>query len=196
MNFQKFLLFLRKIKKKLNTNIFFLVDPLDGTKEFIAKNDEFTVNIALMVKNKPILGVVQIPAKSTQYFSDGFDSFKYQKTSKKILSFNNNDKTKIVVSRSHLDLETKNFIKNNKDVIIKKAGSSLKFCLISEGKADLYIRNGITMGWDIAAGMSILKTAGAKICKFNLEEFKINSKTFINEPLYALEKNMILVNLN
>ena len=64
-----------------------------------------------MIKNKPTLGVVQIPAKSTQYFSDGFDSFKYQKNVKKILSFNNNDKTKIVVSRSHLDLETKNFIK-------------------------------------------------------------------------------------
>ena len=93
---------------------------MTSTKEFIARNDEFTVNIALMIKNKPTLGVVQIPAKSTQYFSDGFDSFKYQKTSKKILSFNNNDKTKIVVSRSHLDLETRNFIKNNNDLIIKK----------------------------------------------------------------------------
>ena len=70
--------------KKLNTNIF-LVDPLDGTKEFIAKNDEFTVNIALSIKNKPILGVVQIPAKSTQYFSDGFDSFKYQKRQKNFI---------------------------------------------------------------------------------------------------------------
>ena len=88
-----------------------MVDPLDGTKEFIARNGEFTVNIALMVKNKPILGVIQIPVKSTQYFSDGNNSYKFKKRLKKILPFRDNNKIKIVVSRSHLDLETKKLYK-------------------------------------------------------------------------------------
>ena len=92
--------------KKLNTNSF-LVDPLDGTKEFIARNGEFTVNIAYMVKNNPKLGVVQIPVKSTQYFSDGYDSYKYNSVVRKISSFNSNNQVRIVVSRSHLDVKLK-----------------------------------------------------------------------------------------
>ena len=172
--------------KHLKTDTFFLVDPLDGTKEFIARNGEFTVNIALMVKNKPKLGVIQIPIKSTQYFSDGSDSYKYKKTLKKISSFDNDNQVRLVVSRSHLDPESENFIKKNKDFSIIRAGSSLKFCLISEGRADIYIRNGKTMGWDIAAGIAILKTAGGKICKFNHEEIIINKKTFINEPFICM----------
>ena len=182
--------------KKLNTNSFFLVDPLDGTKEFIARNGEFTVNIAYMVKNNPKLGVVQIPVKSTQYFSDGYDSYKYNSVVRKISSFNSNNQVRIVVSRSHLDVKLKNFIQNNKEFLIFKAGSSLKFCLIAEGKADIYIRNGKTMGWDIAAGIAILKTAGCSIRKFNLKELKMNKNTFINDPFICYGNNFDLDKLN
>ena len=175
--------------RNLSSETFFLVDPLDGTKEFIARNGEFTVNIGLVINNKPKLGVIQIPVKSTQYFTDGVYSYKYKKTLKKISSFSNNENIKLTVSRSHLDPETKKFIQNNKDILILKAGSSIKFCLIAEGKADFYIRNGKTMGWDIAAGIAILKTAGCKICKFNFKELIINKKTFINDPFICYGSN-------
>ena len=175
--------------RNLSSETFFLVDPLDGTKEFIAKNGEFTVNIGLVINNKPKLGVIQIPVKSTQYFTDGVYSYKYKKTLKKISSLNNNKNIKLTVSRSHLDPETKKFIQNNKDISILKAGSSLKFCLIAEGKADFYIRNGKTMGWDIAAGIAILKTAGGSISKLDLKELKINKKTFTNDPFICYKKN-------
>ena len=175
--------------RNLSSETFFLVDPLDGTKEFIARNGEFTVNIGLVINNKPKLGVIQIPIKSTQYFTDGVYSYKYKKTLKKISSLNNNKNIKLTVSRSHLDPETKKFIQNNKDISILKAGSSLKFCLIAEGKADFYIRNGKTMGWDIAAGIAILKTAGGSISKLDLKELKINKKTFTNDPFICYKKN-------
>ena len=182
--------------RNLSSETFFLVDPLDGTKEFIARNGEFTVNIGLVINNKPKLGVIQIPVKSTQYFTDGVYSYKYKKTLKKISSLNNNKNIKLTVSRSHLDPETKKFIQNNKDISILKAGSSIKFCLIAEGKADFYIRHGNTMGWDIAAGIAILKTAGCKICKFNFKELIINKKTFINDPFICYGSNFNSDKLN
>ena len=175
--------------RNLSSETFFLVDPLDGTKEFIARNGEFTVNIGLVINNKPKLGVIQIPVRSTQYFTDGVYSYKYKKTLKKISSLNNNKNIKLTVSRSHLDPETKKFIQNNKDILILKAGSSIKFCLIAEGKADFYIRNGKTMGWDIAAGIAILKTAGGSISKLDLKELIINKKTFTNDPFICYKKN-------
>ena len=187
--------------KHLNTDTFFLVDPLDGTKEFIARNGEFTVNIALIVKNKPKLGVIQIPVKSTQYFSDGSNSYKFQTALKKISSLNNNSNhIRLVVSRSHLDQQTENFIQKNKDFSIIRAGSSLKFCYISEGKADVYIRNGKTMGWDIGAGVAILKTAGGKIKNLCLRELTLNKQSFVNEPFicygnkFKLEKIKLILN--
>jgi len=177
-------------RKNLNSETYFLVDPLDGTKEFIAKNGEFTVNIALIINNIPKLSVIQIPVKATQYFSDGNFSYKYKKKLNKIYSFSNNEKTRIAISRSHLDSVTKNFIKNSKKYSIIKAGSSLKFCLISEGKADIYIRNGKTMAWDIAAGIAILKTAGGEILKLNLEKIKFNKNTFINDSFVCYRNKL------
>lgn len=175
--------------KRLDVDTFFLIDPLDGTKEFIARNGEFTVNIALIIKNKPKLGVIQIPVKFTQYFSDGIFSYKYKKSIKKISSLRQNNKIIMTVSRSHLDAKLETLINKSKNLEIIKAGSSLKFCLISEGKADIYIRNGKTMGWDIAAGIAILKTAGGNVCRLNLKEIELNKKTFINDSFVCFRKN-------
>ena len=169
-------------KKELNVATYFLVDPLDGTKEFISRNGEFTVNIALVLRNQPILGVIQIPTQKTQYFSDGFFSFKYDGKVKKIHSEGNNNKVRILSSRSHQDTITEKIIDKFKDAEIKKVGSSIKFCYLAEGKADIYLRNGATMCWDIAAGIAILKTAGCQIKNLNLGEFVLNKKNFFNEP--------------
>ena len=172
--------------------VFFLVDPLDGTKEFINKNGEFTVNIGLVIDNISRLGVIEIPITGVQYFSDGESSFKFEKKNlKKISSQNKRKKIKIVVSRSHLDSFTINLlnkIKNEHSTL--KVGSSIKFCLVAEGEADLYLRKGNTMEWDTAAGSAIIKTSHSKIYDFNLKELKYGKKDFRNSSFIVCNENI------
>ena len=173
-------------------SVFFLVDPLDGTKEFINKNGEFTVNIGLVIDNISRLGVIEIPVTGVQYFSDGESSFKFEKKNlKKISSLNKRNKINIVVSRSHLDNFTINLlnkIKNEHSTL--KVGSSIKFCLVAEGEADLYFRKGNTMEWDTAAGSAIIKTSHSKIYDFNLEELKYGKKDLRNSSFIVCNENI------
>tara|TARA_B100001057_G_C22864669_1_gene955981 strand:+ start:1288 stop:2091 length:804 start_codon:yes stop_codon:yes gene_type:complete len=173
--------------KRLNIDTYFLVDPLDGTKEFISRNGEFTVNIALIFKNQPKLGVIKIPTQNTQYFSDGFSSFKYNRYLKKIFSNSSANKIKFLTSRSHLDFITESIIKSFRNAHLNKVGSSLKFCYLAEGKADIYIRNGNTMCWDVGAGIAILKTAGCDIKTLDLKKFVLNRENFINESFVSFK---------
>ena len=172
--------------------VFFLVDPLDGTKEFINKNGEFTVNIGLVIDKISRLGVIEIPVTGVQYFSDGESSFKFEKKNlKKISSLNKRKKLKIVVSRSHLDsftikLLTK--VKNEHSTL--RVGSSIKFCLVAEGEADLYLRKGNTMEWDTAAGSAIIKTSHSKIYDFSLKELKYGKKDFRNSSFIVFNENI------
>ena len=172
--------------------VFFLVDPLDGTKEFINKNGEFTVNIGLVIDNISRLGVIEIPVTGVQYFSDGESSFKFEKKNlKKICSLNKRNKIKIVVSRSHLDSFTINLLKKIKNEhSTLKVGSSIKFCLVAEGEADLYLRKGNTMEWDTAAGSAIIKTSHSKIYDFNLKELKYGKKDFRNSSFIVCNENI------
>lgn len=176
-------------KKTIKSETYFLVDPLDGTKEFIQRNGEFTVNIALIVNNRPKLGVIQLPAHNLQYFSDGFHSFKYNGALKKIFSFTSSKKLRLLISRSHLDVDTKKVIKKFENTKFQKVGSSLKFCYLAEGRADIYIRNGKTMAWDVAAGIAILKTAGGDIKTLDLKEFILDKTNFINSPFICFRKD-------
>jgi len=181
---------------------FWLVDPLDGTKEFIKRNGEFTVNIALIHKNKPILGVIYIPVIEELYFSlDKIGAYKINKiTLAKVHRLNidelinmgmqlpiNQRKKKftIVGSRSHMTKNTEEFIAKLQekygDVEMIFKGSSLKFCLMAEGLADIYPRFSPTMEWDTAAGHAIALGAGLKVIKHdktNLLEY--NKKNLLN----------------
>ncbi len=171
---------------------YWLVDPLDGTKEFINKNGEFTVNIGLVIDNISRLGVIEIPVTGVQYFSDGESSFKFEKKNlKKISSLNKRKKLKIVVSRSHLDSFTINLLKKIKNEhSTLKVGSSIKFCLVAEGEADLYLRKGNTMEWDTAAGSAIIKTSHSKVCDFSLKELKYGKKDFRNSSFIVCNENI------
>ena len=172
--------------------VFFLVDPLDGTKEFINKNGEFTVNIGLVIDNISRLGVIEIPVTGVQYFSNGESSFKFEKKNlKKISSLNKRNKIKIVVSRSHLDSFTVNLLKKiTNEHSTLKVGSSIKFCLVAEGEADLYLRKGNTMEWDTAAGSAIIKTSNSKVYDFSLKELKYGKKDFRNSSFIVCNENI------
>ncbi len=162
-----------------------IVDPLDGTKEFIKRNGEFTVNIALVSGGQPQLGVIYAPALNLLYFTvvseqkaykvyipaEDIDLDEIFNNAEEIQPEINSECLKLVGSRSHMNQETLNFIeelkkKSNKEVQVVSKGSSLKFCLLAEGKAQIYPRFGPTMEWDTAAGQAICEAVGLS-CKIN-----------------------------
>ncbi len=193
--------------ERKNWQKFWLVDPLDGTKEFIKKNGQFTVNIALIENELPVLGVIYIPVQKNLYFGmKGLGSFKisnidytYQtynqliSEAEKIPNIENNNSYTVLASKSHFKEKTKEFIDNlrNKyaDLQIINVGSSLKFCTIAEAKADIYPRFGPTMEWDIAAGHAIVKFAGGKVINYDSnKEMSYNKKSLLN-PFFIVYKN-------
>ena len=187
-------------RKKWNT--YWLVDPLDGTKEFINKNGEFTVNIALIKNNEPILGVIYAPSLSILYFAQkNIGSYKIccsnnLSTLDKSIRLNVNIKKKseqiiVIGSRSHSNEKFQIWINENfpqYDII--QRGSSLKLCEIAEGVADIYPRFGPTSEWDIAAGQIILEEAGGNIMSFNNEKLTYNSKESLLNPEFIASCKM------
>ncbi len=175
-----------------------IVDPIDGTKEFIKKNGEFTVNIALVQNRLPVLGVIFIPAKSELYYATstngafkavGVDSnvsvAEIFVSAVKLPITEQPDSFTIVASRSHLSEEVERFIaqkeKEHEVVRIVSKGSSLKFCLLAEGSADCYPRFGPTMEWDTAAGQAICNAVGFQVIDQSTKEnMKYNRENLLN----------------
>jgi len=173
---------------------FWCVDPLDGTKEFIKKNDEFTVNIALVEQHQPVLGVIHVPVTNETFVAlKGEGAFKIhnnqtQKLAKQ--SFENHTPPTFAVSRSHMNEKTKAFIERHHAITIP-AGSSLKLTLLAEGKADAYPRFGPTSLWDMAAGHAILKEMGGEIYTLHQQPLVYNINQILNPDLIAVrDKNM------
>ncbi|UWR84312.1 3'(2'),5'-bisphosphate nucleotidase CysQ [Phaeobacter inhibens] len=156
---------------------FLIVDPLDGTKEFIHRRGDFTVNIALVEKGVPTRGVVYAPARSRMFFTlaDGsaveetgtFDPAAMGEIKPIRVADSNNDALMVVASKSHRDQATDDYINKYAVKDSKSAGSSLKFCLVATGEADLYPRVGRTMEWDTAAGHAVLGGAGGQVVRFD-----------------------------
>ncbi|MDC0624524.1 3'(2'),5'-bisphosphate nucleotidase CysQ [Alphaproteobacteria bacterium] len=183
--------------ERKNWTKYWLVDPLDGTKEFIKKNGEFTVNIALIENNKPILGVIYAPVKSDLYFAQKKNgSYKINsksklidlKKSQKLFVSNQSNITRIIGSRSHSNQSFDSWVNQNfPNTEIVQSGSSLKFCLIAEGTADIYPRFGPTSEWDIAAGHIIVDEAGGRVNTFQNNEINYNLKEdLLNPQFYAI----------
>ena len=214
--------------ERKNWDTFWLVDPLDGTKEFIKKNGEFTVNIAMISKNKPVAGVVLVPDKNILYFAsseigsyrvdmgqigDWLNSkfgnqsrFEYlpaseidatlseliSQSAKLPVSDSTNQPFTIAGSRSHSTPELEAFVKEKRkeygEVEFISAGSSLKLCLVAEGRADIYPRTGPTMEWDTAAGQAIVECSGGKVYQYDTTEpLKYNKENLLNPWFMALK---------
>ncbi|WP_342769969.1 3'(2'),5'-bisphosphate nucleotidase CysQ [Marinomonas pollencensis] len=156
-------------QERLNWDEYWLIDPLDGTKEFVKKNGEFTVNIALIQQGKPTFGVVYAPALETLYVGDIKQGAYKQENGKAAQSITVRTKPTqksdfvIVGSRSHQSDEFKAFIADYPGADIVSMGSSLKLCLVAEGKADIYPRLGLTCEWDTAAAHAVVEAAGGQV---------------------------------
>jgi len=156
---------------------FLIVDPLDGTKEFIHRRGDFTVNIALVEKGVPTRGVVYAPAKGRMFYtqadgtsveeSGALASDSIGRTTPIRVAQSDNNALRIVASKSHRDEATDHYINKYSVADMKSAGSSLKFCLVATGEADLYPRLGRTMEWDTAAGHAVLAGAGGQVVRFD-----------------------------
>ena len=178
-----------KTKKKIKN--FWLVDPLDGTKEFIKKNGEFTVNIAFIKNMKPFFGLIYSPILKKTYVGTIEETYKIinKKEFKKVLPKSNKNRT-IIISRSHTKKkEGENLMKTHKANKIIFLGSSLKFCYLAEGIADIYPRSGTTYEWDTAAGHAILNGVGGKILTESGKELNYGKRNFKNKGFIAKIKN-------
>ncbi|MBD3245817.1 MAG: 3'(2'),5'-bisphosphate nucleotidase CysQ [Candidatus Omnitrophica bacterium] len=162
---------------------FWLVDPLDGTKEFLNRNGEFTVNIALIRGQQPYFGIVGVPARAERYYAGGgYPATKRTGDGREyVLKVHAALRTpvRVVRSRSHPRPEEVHLVSALNGEVVP-AGSALKFCLIAEGKADLYLRAGPTMEWDTAAGHCVAQSAGARMRDLQGEEFVYNKKSLKN----------------
>ncbi|MGR3174144.1 MAG: 3'(2'),5'-bisphosphate nucleotidase CysQ [Candidatus Scalindua sp.] len=188
---------------------FWLVDPLDGTKEFVKRNGEFTVNIALIQKHKPVLGIIYIPVKDVFYFAAiNFGTYKLENSENLVdnlsikelldksqrLPLTNNNKSSLTVigSRSHTSEEFSEFVKrlNEKygNIEYIYSGSSLKLCLVAEGRADVYPRFGPTMEWDTAAGQAIVEQAEGRVMDIQTREpLRYNKENLLN-PFFIVSR--------
>ncbi len=177
-----------------------IVDPLDGTKEFIKRNGEFTVNIALVRNSVPVMGVIYLPVKRELYFgAEGWGAYKLSDitvcgetsldgliaAATRLPEMGTRNKFVIVASRSHLTPETEAYIEEMKhqhtDVELISSGSSIKICLVAEGKADVYPRFAPTMEWDTAAGHAIARAAGMEVYQAGgTEPLQYNKENLLN----------------
>ncbi len=174
---------------------FLIVDPLDGTKEFVNRRGDFTVNIALVEDGVPTRGVVYAPARDRMFYTDAsgaaveelgpFDSEKIGVTKPIKVAESDNEALLVVASKSHRDQATDDYIAKYAVKDMRSAGSSLKFCLVATGEADLYPRVGRTMEWDTAAGHAVLSGAGGKVVRFDDHSDLVYGKTGFANPFFV-----------
>ena len=175
-------------RNRMSWQTYWLIDPLDGTKEFVKKNGEFTVNIALVSNHQPVFGVVNAPALDVTYWGDKFSgAFKVEGGVEKSITVRSRPASSadwiVVGSRSHQSDEFKAFMEDYGDAEIVSMGSSLKLCLVAEGKADLYPRLGLTSEWDTAASQAVVEAAGGQVLAFpemNPLGYNRNSDSILN----------------
>ncbi len=178
-------------EERRNWQRYWLVDPLDGTKEFVKRNGEFTVNIALVENGEPVLGVVYAPVLDVCYFAaQGAGAFvKRGKGEAQAIQVQNplpGEALRVVASRSHGDARIEGLLQKLGEHQAISMGSSLKLCLVAEGKAHLYPRLGPTMEWDTAAAHAVVKQAGGRVCDRHGVELVYNKADLHNPEFFVL----------
>lgn len=176
-------------KDRKDWEYYWCIDPIDGTKEFIKKNDEFTVNIALIYKDTPVLGVVYAPAINAMYLAKkGEGAFLNGEKLPLQVNENKTEKLFVVASKSHLSAETQEFIDNlnAKEIEQVSKGSSLKLCMVATGEADIYPRLAPTMEWDTAAADAIVRESGKMTYQFESDQPVVYNKQNLLNPWFVV----------
>jgi 3'(2'), 5'-bisphosphate nucleotidase len=173
-----------------------IVDPLDGTREFVKRNGEFTVNIALIVEHEPVLGVVSAPAQGTTYWGiagQGAFTRGDKGEARRIRTVAPQRPLRVVGSRSHASAATAAYLSRIDSHVVTGIGSSLKFCLIAGGQAELYPRFGPTSEWDTAAGQAVLEAAGGHVTRLDGHRLRYNCReSVINGDFVAFSDPSVL----
>ena len=176
---------------------FWLIDPLDGTKEFITRNGEFTVNIALINQSRSVLGVVYAPAIDCMYWGGSMlGAYRlranYTEPIRVQPSASSEGICRVIASKSHLNSETQSFVDRLGRVDLVQAGSSLKFCKVSEGVADIYPRLAPTYEWDTAAAQAVLEGAGGYVVDLNGDPLRYGKSSLLN-PFFIATRDITLI---
>lgn len=162
---------------------YWLIDPLDGTKEFVKRNGEFTVNIALIDDHRPVLGVVYAPVLDALWYGGRKGAFKVERGEERPIHTRQvHGEIVAVVSRSHRGERVDTLLERLPQRETVSVGSSLKFCLVAEGRADLYPRFGPTSEWDTAAAQAVVEAAGGRVSKVDLSPLRYNTKDSLLNP--------------
>jgi 3'(2'), 5'-bisphosphate nucleotidase len=173
-----------------------VVDPLDGTREFVKRNGEFTVNIALVVEHEPVLGMVSAPAQGLLYWgAAGIGAFSHHRGAARLPIHVSAPQhpLRVVGSRSHASAATAAYLTRLGDHVTQGIGSSLKFCLVAEGNAELYVRYGPTSEWDTAAGQALLEAAGGQVTRLDGHRLRYNCRdSVINGDFLAFSHASVL----
>ena len=169
---------------------YWLIDPLDGTKEFVNRNGEFTVNIALIDNHRPVFGIVRVPVQEKTYIGcDGFGAERRDDgagTAKIRVAESSASPPRVVGSRSHRGASLDAFLDNLGDFDLVPMGSSLKFCIVAEGGADVYPRLGPTSEWDTAAAQAVVEHAGGSVLRVDGTSLSYNEKEDILNPWFVV----------
>ena len=182
-------------KERRQYKCYWLIDPLDGTKEFIKKNGEFTVNIALIYKHEPILGVVHAPVLNETWIGEqGKPSKKIEKGNTraiKVKPHKQGEVYKVVGSRSHAGDSLNELLKEIEKYELVSMGSSIKLCLVAEGKAHIYPRFGLTSEWDTAAAHAVVNSAGGEVVNNETKmPLKYNTKDSLLNPYFIVQEKL------
>lgn len=179
-----------EIQERKRWSQYWLVDPLDGTKEFLAKNDEFTINIALIENHQPVFGLIYLPAKEIGYIGikgEGAYRFSEYGHYQRITSSSCQNPVRVAVSRHHLGIRARERLLNlGINYVPVVAGSALKFCWLAEGKIDIYLRMSGSSEWDTAAGQCIVEAAGGKVFKQDGKPLGYNLKDDLESPYFLV----------
>jgi 3'(2'), 5'-bisphosphate nucleotidase len=173
-----------------------VVDPLDGTREFVKRNGEFTINIALIVQHEAVLGVVCAPAQKVTYWGMAGDGAFMRAQAAETCAIHTappQRPVRVLGSRSHASAQTAAYLTRLGPHVVSGVGSSLKFCLLAEGKADLYVRFGATSEWDTAAGQAVLEAAGGHVTRMDGHRMRYNCReSLINGDFVAFSDPKVL----
>jgi 3'(2'), 5'-bisphosphate nucleotidase len=183
-------------ERRATWDTYWLVDPLDGTKEFIKRNGQFTVNIALIEGKYPVFGVIYVPATGVCYvgaLKSGATKITAEGKPYALSGTNGQRNFTAVGSSSHADPKEAEVFSAYGIQTTKSMGSSLKFCLLAEGEADIYYRHGPTMEWDTAAGQAIVEAAGGQVLDLHGHRFAYNKKSLLNTSFLCLQKGISFI---